>query len=219
MVQLLLFTAYKLCHGLKSFLHTFHYKRIYPYFLLEVFLCRSLICLVFILAYGVKNRLIYALFKQPHNDHNINETGVHLTAQKPRKRQGWWRGKFALFWRLATGDGGAGRADSCLEVDLHPRSPQPGVQGFYRLRGGLHAEVESALTVVTEPLIASLPSTVLVVFRTAGLQGHGPLVPVSLRPVLRVAAACPGCSLVTVSLASSTRCFRVCRVLNANCRP
>ena len=72
---------------------------------------------------------------------------------------------------------GAGRADSCLEVDLHPRPPQPGVQGFYRLRGGLHAEVESALTVVTEPVITGLPSTVLVVSEQLVFRATVPLFP------------------------------------------
>ena len=36
----------------------------------------------------------------------VTETGVRLlAAQKPVKRQGWWKGKFALFWMPATGGG------------------------------------------------------------------------------------------------------------------
>ena len=34
---------------------------------------------------------------------SIMESGVLLlTALKPLKRQGWWKGKFALFWMPAT---------------------------------------------------------------------------------------------------------------------
>ena len=59
-------------------------------------------------------------------------------------------------WQLGMG---AGRADSCLEVDLHPRQPQPVVQGFIDWGRGLHAETaQSALTVTTKPVIGGLPS-------------------------------------------------------------
>ena len=35
------------------------------------------------------------------------ESGVQLlAAQKPIKRQNWWKRKFALFWMLAAGGGG-----------------------------------------------------------------------------------------------------------------
>ena len=45
---------------------------------------------------------------------SITESGVWLlAAQKPIKRQSWWKGKFALFWMLATG----GRADACPKAD------------------------------------------------------------------------------------------------------
>ena len=36
---------------------------------------------------------------------SVTRSGVLLTAQKPIKRPGWWKGKFALIWRLATGVG------------------------------------------------------------------------------------------------------------------
>ena len=40
---------------------------------------------------------------------SVTESGVELlTAQKLIKRQGWWKGKFVLFWMLATGVGGVG---------------------------------------------------------------------------------------------------------------
>ena len=32
-----------------------------------------------------------------------------LAAQKPKKRQSWWKGKFALFWMPAMGWGVGGR--------------------------------------------------------------------------------------------------------------
>ena len=37
------------------------------------------------------------------NDNSITEGGVQLLdAPKPINSQGWWRGKFSSFWRLAT---------------------------------------------------------------------------------------------------------------------
>ena len=36
----------------------------------------------------------------------VTESGVQLlAAQKPIKRQSWWKGKFALFWMSAMGVG------------------------------------------------------------------------------------------------------------------
>ena len=46
---------------------------------------------------------------------SVTKSGVQLlVAQKPIKRQGWWRGKFALFWMPATG---GEWADSCPKAD------------------------------------------------------------------------------------------------------
>ena len=46
----------------------------------------------------------------------VIKSGVRLlTAQKPiLERQGWWKGKVALFWRPATG---GERVDSCPKAD------------------------------------------------------------------------------------------------------
>ena len=89
-------------------------------------------------------------------------------------------------WQLGVA---AGRADCCLEVGLHPRPPQPVAQGIYRLRERAPCR-NSAVSPDSPHKIGHRWSArcLLVVFRTAGLQGHGRLVPMSLRPVLRVAA-------------------------------
>ena len=43
-------------------------------------------------------------------DHSVAESGVQLlTAQKPGKRSGWWKGKFALCWMPTTESQGEGR--------------------------------------------------------------------------------------------------------------
>ena len=48
---------------------------------------------------------------------DVIQSGVQLlTTQKPTKRPGWWKGKFALFWMPAMGCGEE-RADVCPKVD------------------------------------------------------------------------------------------------------
>ena len=59
---------------------------------------------------------------------NVTESGVWLlNTQRPIKRQGWWRGMFALFWMPVGGAGEEGvllskrqglhnRSDSHLEI-------------------------------------------------------------------------------------------------------
>ena len=42
-----------------------------------------------------------------------------IAAQKPVTRQGWWKGKFALFWRSATGTG-VGREGGLLSKGQFP---------------------------------------------------------------------------------------------------
>ena len=53
-----------------------------------------------------------------------------LSAQKPMKRQGWWKGKLALFWMLATWWG----RGTCQR--LTPTTWQPVGKSFYRWREG-----------------------------------------------------------------------------------
>ena len=56
--------------------------------------------------------------------------------------------------------------------------------------GELHAETaQSSLTVIFKLVISGLTSIILVVLGTVDLQFQGPLVPISLRPVLRIVAA------------------------------
>ena len=116
------------------------------------------------------------------NDQNIvTENGVRLlTTQKPLKRPCWWKGKFALFWILATWE-----KDSRGQQLLHAEG------------GGLQAEIaRSALTIILNLVISDLTSIILIVLRTVNLQFQSQFIPISLKPVLRIAAACHGASLV-----------------------
>ena len=80
----------------------------------------------------------------------VTECGVWLlAAQKPIKRQGWWKGKFALFWRPTTGG-----VDGGWRVDSSPKAASPtptasqGARAFIGGGRGLHVETaQSALTV------------------------------------------------------------------------
>ena len=76
----------------------------------------------------------------------VIESGVQLLAAlKPIKRQGWWKGKFALFWRLAAGGRGV---DSCPKADSPPLTAG-GPELFIGGRRGLQAEAAPpALSVI-----------------------------------------------------------------------
>ena len=64
-----------------------------------------------------------------------------LAAQKPIKRQGW-KGKFALFWVLATREwggwegGGGKRADACIRSDSPPPLTIGGLEILQTKGGG-----------------------------------------------------------------------------------
>ena len=80
------------------------------------------------------------LFPQTHA---VTENGVWLLAgQKPLKRPGWWKGKFTLFWILATQRGSGGWADICPKANsthTHTHTPshrQSVGWSFYRPREG-----------------------------------------------------------------------------------
>ena len=80
-----------------------------------------------------------------------------LTAQKPMKRQVWWKEKFALFWMLASRSKGDRRVDSCPKANSPPSSPRPltVARDLIHEGIGLHAEVaQSALTVSLKSLVA-----------------------------------------------------------------
>ena len=118
-------------------------------------------------------------------------SGVQLpTAQKPMNRPDWWKGKFALFLMLETGV--AGQGGGHLFKGGLPPPQQAGGESFYRQSKGrwLHAEiVQSSLTVLFTLIIGGLTSIILIVLGTVNLQFQGPLVPISLSPVLRTVAA------------------------------
>ena len=65
---------------------------------------------------------------------NVAQSGVWLlTAQKSKKRPGWWKGKVVLFWMLATGGGGEHEEWQTPSQRLAP-CPQPVGRSFYKLR-------------------------------------------------------------------------------------
>ena len=67
-----------------------------------------------------------------------------LAALKPIKRQGWWKGKFALLQRLAiVGEGGL------MSKGQLPPTDNQGARAFIGRGRGLHAETaQAALTVL-----------------------------------------------------------------------
>ena len=81
----------------------------------------------------------------------VIESGVRLlAAPKPVKRQGWWKGKFALLRRLAAKAGGRGELLSKGRLDSPPLTVSgQEFQGCIGGGRGLHAETaQSALTVI-----------------------------------------------------------------------
>ena len=59
-----------------------------------------------------------------------------LAALKPIKRQGWWKGKFALFWRPATAGVAGGGGGGLPALTIRGKSFSRGVSGLYRQREG-----------------------------------------------------------------------------------
>ena len=118
----------------------------------------------------------------------VTESGVWLlAAQKPIKRQGWWKGQFALFWRPAGQLGGAGRTP--VQRPTPPTDNQC-ARAFIGQGRGLHAETaQSALTVILTLVIGGLIRVILIVLGTVNLQFQGRFVSISLRPALRIVAA------------------------------
>ena len=110
-----------------------------------------------------------------------------LATQKLIKRQGWWKGKFALFWMLVTG--GEGRADTCPKANS-PTTDNQGARAFIDGGRWLHVKTaQSALTVILKLVIGGLTSIILIVLRRVSLQFQGQFVPIPLRPVLGTVVA------------------------------
>ena len=144
--------------------------------------------------------------------HTHTHTGVYIcyqksvcgvwlpTTQKPIKRPGWWKGKFALFQMLATG--GGGHADVCSKTHSLHTSNQWG-KGFYRQKEEASCRKQNSfLTVIFKLIIGGLTSVILVVLGTVNLQFQGLFVPISLRPVLKIVAACIMGMVVIMQLTS-----------------
>ena len=77
-----------------------------------------------------------------------------LAAQKPIKRPGWWKGRFALFQTLATEAGG------CLSKGPLPHPDKQEARALIDRGGrGLHAETaQSSLAVIFKSVISGLTS-------------------------------------------------------------
>ena len=141
------------------------------------------------------NYLMVQLFNYLfENSSCVTESGVRLLpAQKPIKRQGWWKGKFALFPRPATGGwAGGGGGDVCARP-APPATLTIRGQELSFMDGArwLRAETaQSALTVILKSVIGGLTSVILIVLSTVNLQFQGRFVSISLRPILGTVAAC-----------------------------
>ena len=115
---------------------------------------------------------------------SVTASGVQLlTAQKPINRQGWWKGKFALFWMPATGGGHLSKGWICITDNQWARA-------FIDGGTGLHVETaQSSLTGILKLVIGGLTNVILIVLGTVNLQFQGWFVSISLRPILRIVAA------------------------------
>ena len=72
----------------------------------------------------------------------------------------------------------------------HTHMATSGARAFIARRRGLHAETaQPALTVIFRLVISGLTSVILIVLGTVSLQFQGPLVPISLWPVLSIVTA------------------------------
>ena len=87
------------------------------------------------------------------------------------KQAGWWKGNFALFHMLATGEGGEGKYLSKGQLQLW----QPVGQGLFFFflkkegRGYLQKTEQSALTVTFKLAMGGLTSVILVVLGTVNI--------------------------------------------------
>ena len=113
---------------------------------------------------------------------NYNSGVWLIVSQKPIKRPDWWKGKFALFWMLA-------RRGIPVQRLSTPTPSQWARSFIDRGRRGRPAvTAQSAVTVIWKLIISGLTSIIFVVLGTATLHFQGWLVPISLRPVLGMAA-------------------------------
>ena len=101
-----------------------------------------------------------------------------FNAQKPIKRQGWCKGKFALFQRPATCGEREGR---CLSKGQLPITDSQGARAFIN---GKEATCRNCTSV-----IGGLISVSVVVLSIVCLQFQGGFVPIALRLVLETVPA------------------------------
>ena len=113
---------------------------------------------------------------------NYNSGVWLIVSQKLVNRPDWWKGKFALFWMLA-------RRGIPVQR-LSTLTPSQWARTFIDRgrRGRPAVTAQSAVTVSWTFVISGLTSIILVVLGTANLHFQGWLVPISLRPVLGMAA-------------------------------
>ena len=83
-----------------------------------------------------------------------------LASQKPTKRPGWWKGKFALFWIQQPGS----RADTCPKAKSPHWQHNQWARAFVDRGRKLRAEIaQSALTVIMKLVISSPICIILIV--------------------------------------------------------
>ena len=115
-----------------------------------------------------------------------------LATQKPVNRPGWWKGKFALFQMLATGDGEGGKHLSKGQSHNPPPHDNQGVRLFIDRVGG--GEVTSRkITVISNShlqfFISGLTSIIFNVLGTVNLQFWAALVTIYLQSILGIVAS------------------------------
>ena len=99
----------------------------------------------------------------------VTKVGWLLAPQKPVKRPGWWKGKFALFWIPAMGSWGRLLSKGWLSP-CHPHDTQ-WARTFIDRGRGLHAKTtQSALTDILNLVIGSLTSLILTVLSSVSFS-------------------------------------------------
>ena len=107
--------------------------------------------------------------------------GPLLTTQKIIKRQGWWKVCFILDAGNWWGEGG-GWVDSCSKANSLS-------QWASTFTGEWRGNMRSQPWVILKLVSGTLTSVILIILSIMSLQFQGPLVPISLRPVLRTVEA------------------------------
>ena len=107
-----------------------------------------------------------------------------LAAQKPINKPGWWKWKSAIIQKPATGGGSGARVVDICPPALATSGARAFIDRDVGVRGLRAEKAQSALMVIFWLVISGLTGIMLVVLGTVNLQFQGPLVLISLWPVL-----------------------------------